>query len=143
MSQNKELKHNMVELQDAFVKLSNQNMELASELDTERRRVAYLKAQLATPTPVVETTPIPVVDVESVSIQPSHVGSNLVEAASAPEASPTVLPSAMVISSAQATPIEGEGEAADGGKSEHEVERKEEMEVRECCMDRVFFFFLG
>jgi len=43
MSQNKELKTNIVELQDAFVKLSQQNMELASELETERLRVAQLK----------------------------------------------------------------------------------------------------
>ena len=43
MSQNKELKAQMVELQDAFVRLSQQNMELASDLETERLRVAHLK----------------------------------------------------------------------------------------------------
>ena len=47
MSQNKELKTNMAELQDAFVRLSNQNMELASELETERHRVAQFKSALA------------------------------------------------------------------------------------------------
>ena len=67
MSQNKELKHNMVELQDAIIKWSNQNMELASELETEKRRVTYLKTQLtsarettpptATPLPPVVATP--------------------------------------------------------------------------------------
>lgn len=72
MSQNKELKRDIAELQDAFVKLSQQNMELASELESENRRVTFLKAQMATPTtpaqsatptsfvqtpPAVETTP--------------------------------------------------------------------------------------
>ena len=58
MSQNKELKHNIAELQDAFVKLSHQNMELASELDTERRRLSHIKEQMATPTkPAAQTTP--------------------------------------------------------------------------------------
>ena len=47
MSQNKELKTNVAELQDAFVKLSNQNMELASDLETERHHVARLKRALA------------------------------------------------------------------------------------------------
>lgn len=42
MSQNKELKANLVELQDAFVKLSQQNMELASNLESERHRVREL-----------------------------------------------------------------------------------------------------
>ena len=44
MSQNKELKANITELQDAFVRLSQQNMELASDLETERLRVAQLKS---------------------------------------------------------------------------------------------------
>ena len=47
MSQNKGLKTNVAELQDAFVKLSNQNMELASDLETERHHVAQLKRALA------------------------------------------------------------------------------------------------
>ena len=47
MSQNKELKTNVAELQDAFVRLSNQNMELASDLETERHHVAQLKRALA------------------------------------------------------------------------------------------------
>ena len=47
MSQNKELKNNMAELQDAFVRISNQNMELASDLETERHLVAQLKRALA------------------------------------------------------------------------------------------------
>ncbi len=33
----------MVELQDAFVRLSQQNMDLASDLETERLRVAHLR----------------------------------------------------------------------------------------------------
>jgi len=49
MSQNKELKANTVELQEAFVRISNQNMELATELDTERRRLAQLKLLQAPP----------------------------------------------------------------------------------------------
>ncbi len=56
MSQNKELKANNVELQKAFVRLSNQNMELATELDSERRRLAQLKALQATP---LQATPPP------------------------------------------------------------------------------------
>ena len=47
MSQNKELKTNVAELQDAFVRLSNQNMELASDLETERHHVVQLKRALA------------------------------------------------------------------------------------------------
>lgn len=43
VSQNKELKLNLAELQDAFVRLSQQNMELASELETERHRVGELQ----------------------------------------------------------------------------------------------------
>ena len=38
MSQNKELKANLTELQDAFVRMTQQNMELASDLETERHR---------------------------------------------------------------------------------------------------------
>ena len=57
MSQNKELKANNVELQEAFVRLSNHNMELATELDSERRRLAQLKALQATP---LQATPPPV-----------------------------------------------------------------------------------
>lgn len=48
MAQNKELKANLVELQDAFVRLSQQNMELASELETARLHVAQLKSHSAT-----------------------------------------------------------------------------------------------
>ena len=51
MSQNKGLKVNNAELQDAYVKLSNQTMQLASDLDTERRRVTHLRmTQTATHT---------------------------------------------------------------------------------------------
>lgn len=97
MSQNKGLKRNMAELQDAYVKLSHQNMELASELETEKRRVAYLRAQLATPTPARETTPIPVIEVESTSVPPSHMAASnpiettptLAEQATPPPAMPT------------------------------------------------------
>ncbi len=39
MSQNKELKANLAELQDAFVRLSQQNMQLATELESERHQV--------------------------------------------------------------------------------------------------------
>jgi hypothetical protein len=106
MSQNKELKRSVAELQDAFVKLSNQNMDLASDLDTERRRTAYLRTQLATPTPPRETTPIPVVDAESVSTAPSHVGSPLVQVEATPtsaqEATPT--PAQTLSISTPATP---------------------------------------
>ena len=52
MSQNKELKVNLTELQDAFVRLSQQNMELASDLETEKLRVAQLKTH--PPSPVQE-----------------------------------------------------------------------------------------
>lgn len=45
VGQNKELKTQLVELQDAFVKMSKQNMELATELETERFRLAQLQAQ--------------------------------------------------------------------------------------------------
>ncbi len=53
-SQNKELKAQIAELQDAFVRLSQQNMELASDLDTERLRVA----QLNTRPPQIKGNPI-------------------------------------------------------------------------------------
>ena len=43
---------NLTELQDAFVRLSQQNMELASDLETERLRVAQLKTH--SPSPVQE-----------------------------------------------------------------------------------------
>lgn len=133
----------MAELQDAFVKLSNQNMELASELDTEKRRVAYLRTQLATPTPAWETTPIPVVDVESVSVQPSHVGSNPVKATptSAQEAtsalSTAVPPPATPTLAAQATPMDEAGcdvGDSDLARSDEEgavgkAAKKEDMEV--------------
>ena len=46
MSQNKELKTNIAELQDAFVRLSQQNMELASELETERHHVGQLQRRM-------------------------------------------------------------------------------------------------
>lgn len=46
MSQNKELKVHLAELQDAFVRLSQQNMELASDLETSRHRVGQLEALL-------------------------------------------------------------------------------------------------
>ena len=58
----------MAELQDAIVKWSNQNMELASELETERLRVSHLRAQVTAdtaqrppPSPAVppEATPTP------------------------------------------------------------------------------------
>ena len=55
MAQNKELKANTVELQEAFVRISNQNMELATELDTERQRLAQLKLLQATPTAAAVT----------------------------------------------------------------------------------------
>lgn len=45
VGQNKELKTQLVELQDAFVKMSKQNMELATELETERFHVVQLQAQ--------------------------------------------------------------------------------------------------
>ena len=50
MSQNKELKLNLTELQDAFVKLSQQNMDLASDLETERHRARQLQRIAETPT---------------------------------------------------------------------------------------------
>ncbi len=59
MSQNKELKRNMDELEEKFVKMTHQNMELASSLDTESRRAVYLREQLeATPT-LTSTTATP------------------------------------------------------------------------------------
>ncbi len=61
MSQNKELKSNISELEEAFVKLTHQNMELASDLSTERRRLSHLKTQITTPTSSsksIKTTPV-------------------------------------------------------------------------------------
>lgn len=46
VSQNKELKSNLTELQDAFVQMSQQNMELASALETERHTVGELQRLL-------------------------------------------------------------------------------------------------
>lgn len=46
MSQNKELKSQLGELQDAFVNLSQQNMELASDLQTARHRCGQLERLL-------------------------------------------------------------------------------------------------
>lgn len=45
VTQNKELKERLAELQDAFVQQSHQNMELASTLDTEKRRRERLEGQ--------------------------------------------------------------------------------------------------
>lgn len=109
MSQNKELKLNVAELQDAFVRLSQQNMELASELETESRRVTFLRAQVATPK---EATPIPVLGVdENLSVPPSHMTHDTAtmghDAPSSGLATPTL----------QDTPTssleEGEGSSAD------------------------------
>ena len=75
MSQNKGLKENNAELQEAFVKISNKSMQLASDLDTEKRRVSKLKiaqetipiASQAMPTPEIATSTAlsPVVDATS------------------------------------------------------------------------------
>lgn len=46
VAQNKELKAQLVELQDAFVRLSEQNMQLATEVETERFNVTQLQAKL-------------------------------------------------------------------------------------------------
>ena len=46
VSQNKELKSQLGELQDAFVNLSQQNMELASDLQTARHRCGQLERLL-------------------------------------------------------------------------------------------------
>ena len=59
MSQNKELKTNIAELQDAFVRLTHQNMELASQLDTERRRLSHVRAQMVTSTPITPPVSTP------------------------------------------------------------------------------------
>ena len=47
MAQNKELKSNLAELEEAYVQLSQQNMELASQLDSERHRTARFQKQMA------------------------------------------------------------------------------------------------
>lgn len=46
VSQNKELKSNLTELQDAFVQMSQRNMEQASALETERHTVGELQRLL-------------------------------------------------------------------------------------------------
>ena len=45
VTQNREMKRQLEELQDGFVRLSQQNMELASDLETERFRVNQLESQ--------------------------------------------------------------------------------------------------
>jgi chromosome segregation ATPase len=45
MAQNRELKSQLVELQDAFVRMSEQSMQLATDLETERFTVTRLQAQ--------------------------------------------------------------------------------------------------
>ena len=45
VAQNRDLKRQLEELQDGFVRLSQQNMELASDLETERFRVSQLESQ--------------------------------------------------------------------------------------------------
>ena len=45
MAQNRELKAQLVELQDAFVRMSEQSMQLATDLETERFTVTQLLAQ--------------------------------------------------------------------------------------------------
>ena len=45
-AQNKQLKSHLSELQDAFIRLSHQNMELASDLETEKHNVARMKRVL-------------------------------------------------------------------------------------------------
>ena len=54
VSQNKELKLNLAELQDAYVRLSQQNMELASEVETERHHVGELQRLMKERTSVKE-----------------------------------------------------------------------------------------
>ena len=46
VAQNRELKTQLVELQDGFVRLSQQNMELALDVETERFHVSQLTRQL-------------------------------------------------------------------------------------------------
>ena len=56
VSQNKELKANIAELQDAFVHLSHQNMELASELETKKNHLFQMKSlSILTPQVPLET----------------------------------------------------------------------------------------
>ena len=45
-AQNKQLKSHLSELQDAFIRLSHQNMELASDLETEKHNTARMKRVL-------------------------------------------------------------------------------------------------
>ena len=45
VGQNRTVKSQLVELQDAFVRMSEQNMQLATELETERFNVAQLQRQ--------------------------------------------------------------------------------------------------
>ena len=46
VSQNRELKTQLEELQEAFVRMSRGSMELASELESERYQLTRLRAQL-------------------------------------------------------------------------------------------------
>ena len=46
VAQNRELKTQLVELQDAFVRLSQQNMQLATDLETEKYYVSELQKKL-------------------------------------------------------------------------------------------------
>ena len=48
IAQNQQLKSQLAELQEAFVKMSQQNMQLATELETERGRVSQLQTEVRT-----------------------------------------------------------------------------------------------
>ena len=130
MSQNKELKRNNAELQDAFVKLSHQNMDLASGMDTEKRRVAYLRTQLDTPTLVQPTTPTPVVELKMTSIPPQHIASSLTETTptSVLEDTPTSVGSADSASEAGG-PSRGGGAAESAISQEEAAEKQQQINV--------------
>lgn len=140
MSQNKELKRNNAELQDAFVKLSHQNMDLASEMDTEKRRVAYLRTQLDTPTLVQPTMPTPVVALKTTSIPPPHIASSLTEATptSVLEVTPTSVSSASDGGNGEDVPGVWPGRgggAAESAISQEEGEEKQrQIDVRYCSI---------
>ena len=121
MSQNKELKTNIAELEDAFVRQSNQNMELASELETERHHVAQLKRALAAGEQLSPPPPPP--PASEVSVTESGSG----ETTPTPvEATPT--------GSIVATVHDGEGasdvvDEVKGGERSKLKEQEEQVEV--------------
>ena len=143
MSQNKELKSNMAELQDAFVQLSNQNMELASDLETEKHLLVQLKRKLAAedhlaPPPFPPAPPASEVSVtESVSGQATPI---IVEATPLTTEDTTPIASVVGVGSDD---VDGANDLVDEVKGQEQARLKEQEEQIEVSSKHHFALFLS